>query len=157
MLLDLTFIICDATKPRFKSEVKCAVPMGMNITGDPADVTTGNDIATKATSIPTQGDQPTRTANNSTGTSLPRTEINSTTVTCADSRDDGSASKAMLYQIYVFVLTPIFLLILIVLITTVAVCLGRKCARRLREEQEEQKTTEENNYPIRGIYGIIVL
>ena len=151
----LTFIICDATKPRFKSEVKCAVPMGMNITGDPADITTGNDIVTKATSIPTQGDQPTRMVNNSTiGASSPRTEINSTTVTCADSRDDGSDSKAMLYQIYVFVLTPIFLLILIVLITTVAVCLGRKCARCLREEQEEQKKTEENNYPIRGMVSL---
>ena len=147
----LTFIICDATKPRYKSEVTCAVPIGMNITVDPADITTGNDIATTATSIPNQG---TSMANNSTGTSLPRTEVNSTAVTCANSGADGSASKAMLYQIYVFVLTPIFLLILIVLITTVAVCLGRKCVRRLREEQEEQKKTEENNHPIRGMVSL---
>lgn len=143
----LTFIVCDATKPRFKSEVKCAVPMGddpVNTTGDPADITTGNGEG--------RDDQPTRTASNSTtGTSLPMTKVNSTTVTCVDS---GSARKAMLYQIYVFVLTPIFLLILIVLITTVAVCLGRKCAHRLREEQEQQKKTEENSYPIRGMVSL---
>jgi hypothetical protein len=162
----LTFIVCDSTKPRFKSEVKCAVPMEddpMNITGpqptqndgDAVDtITTGNDIAATTTNyVPTQGDQPTRMANNTTiRTSLPTTEgmiNNSTTVTCADS---GAASKAMLYQIYVSVLTPIFLLILIVLITIVAVHLGRKCAHRSKE-QEQQKKTEENR--ARGTYNII--
>ncbi len=154
----LTFIICDSTKPRFKSEVKCAVPMvvddPMNITGpqptqndgDAVDnITTGNDIAaTTANYVPTQGDQPTTTTEGMTN--------NSTTVTCADS---GAASKAMLYQIYVSVLTPIFLLILIVLITIVAVHLGRKCAHQYRsKEQEQQKKTEENT--ARGTYNNII-
>ena len=152
----LTFIICESNKPRFKSEVKCAVPMGddpVNITGiqppqnvgDPIDLTTGNVIIT-TTDTPNQGDQPIETANNSAiVTSLPMTEVinNSTIVTCTE----RGPNIAMLYQIYVYVLTPIFLVILIVLITTVAVCLGRKCVRR---SEEQQKKAEENR--TRGTY-----
>ena len=147
----LTFITCESTKPRFKSEVKCAVPTG----DDPTNISTlaeppqiGTDpvdiITTTTTDI-----QPIRTENIST--ILTEVTSNSTTVTCADDGAEGDTSKnsqnAMLYQIYVYVLTPIFLVILIVLITTVAVCLGRKCACR---SKEQQKKTEENR--TRGIY-----
>ena len=148
----LTFIICESMKPRFKSEVKCAVPTGddplINITGiqppqndgNPVDITTGNVIATTTTNAPAQGDQTV-----DRGTTLPATEVinDPTTVACAKS--EGS-SKAMLYQVYVYVLTPIFLVILIVLITIVAAYLGRKCV--CRRSREQQQPTKENR--IRG-------
>ena len=159
----LTFLICQSTVPRFKNEIKCAVPMGedpLNVTGiqpprnDGVPVTIGNDFAT-TTNIPSQGDEPLPPANNSTTvTSLSTTEAinSSTTVTCAEGAEEGGSSKksnAMLYQIYVYVLTPIFLVILIILVTTIAVCLGRKCASH---SKEEQKKAEENR--TRGIITV---
>ena len=137
----LTFVLCESMAPRYKNEVKCAVPMGQNAPRDPTEIP------------PNDGVPNTTTRNVSTTTTIPQSDdafptseavTNSTTVTCTENgaeSDSSQNSSLMLYQIIVFVLTPVFLVILIVLIITIAVCLGRKCAHW---STEQHKKAEEN-------------
>lgn len=152
----LTFIICESSVPRFKSEVKCALPTvaenDTNTTttqprqdnpttlfqGDDRGIliTTQNVISETATTLSLGGDEQTPTPESSSGAETNVTFVDSG----VEDPDSGKNSSLLPYQIYVYVLTPVILVILVILVIVIAVYLGRK----INDLREQQKKYEQN-------------